>query len=121
MHYKLLADGVFAFHMFWIACLLLGWLVSKRMHIWAVVTTITAQILFLGCPLTALEMSLRRKYDPYNHQYTGSFMCHLLHKWFSIQVPSWAITACLGIIATLVATALLIDYLDKPTLPEAST
>lgn len=69
------------------------WWVWSAACSWGVIAT---QIAFLGCPLTAIEASLTG--GPAYPQQSGSFMVWLLHKFFGVVLPSWAVTAATVII-----------------------
>lgn len=92
MSYRKLANIVFWFHWVWVALLIGGGALQfifpwyKPIQMVIVTVTITSQIVFLGCPIVALEKALRRKYDP-SETYTGSFVCHYLKKWFGLDIP----------------------------------
>lgn len=89
--YRKLANATFWFHWIWVAILLGGipmqitfqW--YKPVHMVVLTTTLVSQLLWLGCPLVALENAFRAKYDP-NTTYSGSFICHYLKKRFGISV-----------------------------------
>lgn len=104
MNYKLLADAVFVFHMVWIVILLGGIGVQFRyewdrpIHMAVVTITIVSQLIFLGCPLVALEQALRRKYDASN-SFTGSFVVYYL-RFFGVEVSPTMVTGILAVIAT---------------------
>ena len=104
--YQKLAKAVFWLHMIWITTLLGGipisyflpWFILVQMVV--VTTTAVSQILWLGCPLVALENALRAKCDP-AQTYSGSFICHYLKKRFGIKVPPIFITAQLIVVLVL--------------------
>lgn len=105
--YRILADFVFGFHLVWIALLLGGTILSinykwyRRYHAAALAGTIVSQLIFLGCPLTALEDALRMQYDPkVKFSVSGSFVCHYLKEYFGFQIsPKYITLALAGIIA----------------------
>lgn len=108
--YRKLANATLWFHCIWVAILLGGiplqialpW--YKPVHMVVLTTTIASQLLWLGCPLVALENALRARYDP-SVTYRGSFICHYLKKWFGISVPPALISVQL--IAMLVISGIL--------------
>lgn len=105
--YRKLANAVFYFHMFWIVVLIGGAFLATyypwyRPINFAVLTvTIGSQLIWMGCPLTIIEYSLRSKYDP-DHRYTGSFVCYLLDRTFGIKVTPIMVIGQLAIL-TIVA------------------
>lgn len=101
--YKVLANFMFAFHIFWIILLIGGMTLSvmfnwyKPIHLIVLSSTIIAQILFLGCPVVTLEQALRRKYNP-ALVYTGSFTAFLLRKIFKRQIPAYVVALLLVVV-----------------------
>ena len=101
--YRRLANAVFLFHWFWIALLLGGVFIQttfewyKPIQMIVVTSSVAAQIIWLGCPLVALENALRAKYNP-DERYYGSFVCYYLRRWLGVKVPPILITATLVII-----------------------
>jgi energy-converting hydrogenase Eha subunit A len=70
-----------------------------RYHIVVVTSTIVSQLIFLGCPLVALENALREQYDP-KVKFYGSFICHYLKEYFGFQIsPEYITLALVGIVA----------------------
>ena len=118
MPYRLLADAVVVLHFIWIMVLLGGiWfsLKYKRyrpIHLTVTLTTIVSQLIWLGCPLVALEETLRRQYDP-TRKYAGSFTVYYLHHYFGVEVPPLAIIASLGIIAIIAIFTISIPSTEK--------
>ncbi len=110
--YNVLADVVFWFHWIWIGALWAGIVLSTKYkwywkyHLVIISSTLIAQLLFLGCPLVALENALRRRYDP-SENYSGSFICHCLEKYFGIQLNPLCITLALLVIVALSAFVIL--------------
>lgn len=109
--YQRLANATFWFHWIWAVLLVLGSLISvyfpwyKSAHAFIVTITITSQIVFLGCPLVALENAFRAKYNP-REKYYGSFICHYFNKHFGIKPPPLLITALL-IVITIVSAVVV--------------
>ncbi len=118
--YRILADFVFWFHGVWTALLLGGIILSmkykwyKRYHAVVLTSTIVSQLIFLGCPLVALENALRAQYDP-KTTYTGSFICHYLKEHFGFQLPPEYIT--LALVGIVLLSALI--FLRRPKEQEA--
>ena len=108
--YRKLANAVSVFHWIWVAILLGGISLQfafqwyKPIHMIVLTTTIVSQVLWLGCPLVALENALRAKYDP-KEMYYGSFICHYLKKRFGISMSPALITAQL--VAMVVVSGIL--------------
>lgn len=103
--YRILADFVFWFHWVWISLLLGGTVLSrkykwyKRYHVVVMTSTVFSQLIFLGCPLVALENTLRMQYNP-EAKFSGSFICHYLKEYFGFQISPEHITLVLvGIVA----------------------
>ncbi len=89
--YRRLADIVSWFHAFWLLLLLGGSLIAlifpwyKTIN-WIVISvTLVSQILWLGCPLTVLEHSLRNKYNPADKS-SGSFVCNFCENKLGIKI-----------------------------------
>lgn len=87
----ILADICFWFHWIWIGVMLALLFISieytglRTTSFIMTFTTITAQIVWLGCPILLLEKKLRGESD------SGSFICYFLHNSFGINIPSWVI------------------------------
>lgn len=90
--YRRLANATAAFHWVWIVIMIVSIPLAFNFQWYRPIlfvvnlSTGIGQLLFLGCPLVALEQAFRRRYDP-DTTYTGSFICHCLKKWFKINVP----------------------------------
>ncbi|NTW13931.1 MAG: DUF2784 domain-containing protein [Candidatus Moranbacteria bacterium] len=119
--YRVLADAVEVFHWVWIVLMMAGIPLQfiyppyAPIHLTIVTATIISQILWLGCPLVALENALRAKYDP-RRTYTGSFVCHFLKKRFNITVSPLVIVIQL----VLVAGISIVVLLTQSTTPQQS-
>jgi hypothetical protein len=85
MLYRIAADITVILHLLWIIFLITGAFVGrrvawvKRIHIGGIVFAIVIQIFGWYCPLTHLEIRLRRMQDP-SQSYTGSFIIHYIEK-----------------------------------------
>ncbi|MBP6855625.1 MAG: DUF2784 family protein [Candidatus Pacebacteria bacterium] len=109
--YRKLADATACLHLIWIVMLVAGILLEFVFHLgWyrpinivVFTTTIVSQLLWLGCPLTALEKTLRARCDS-STTYSGSFTCHYLKR-FGIKVHPMIIAAQL--VATLIISIVL--------------
>lgn len=82
MVYQLLADAVLVLHLLFILFVVLGGLLVARLprlillHVPAATWGILAELTSQGCPLTALEVGLRRQAG--NAGYAGGFIEHYL-------------------------------------------
>lgn len=95
----ILADICFWFHWVWVGVLLtLSFASIKYPNLCTLsrivtFTTLTSQIIWLGCPIVTLENKLR------GVPYTGSFICSFLQNTFGINIPSWVVfVSLLGIL-----------------------
>jgi hypothetical protein len=85
MYYKILADSVVLIHFLWILFLLFGALIGTRnraikiIHISGLAFAIVLQVFDWNCPLTHLEVWLRKKHNP-AITYTGSFIIYYIEK-----------------------------------------
>ncbi|MEW6163401.1 MAG: DUF2784 domain-containing protein [Nitrospirota bacterium] len=85
MFYRLAADFVVLIHFLWIVFLIFGAFMGRRyravkiFHIAGLGFAITMQIFGWYCPLTYLEIWLRRRHDP-SLTYRGSFIIHYAEK-----------------------------------------
>ena len=90
--YKIIADIVVLLHFLWIIFLVFGALIGRRhkvvkvLHILGMGFAIIIQIFGWYCPLTYLEVWLRRTYDPL-HGYAGSFIINYVQKLVYIELP----------------------------------
>jgi len=102
-----------ALHLGFVLALVLGPLVPRwRIYIIAIAGgAIATQILFLGCPLVALESALLG--SPAYPMNSGSFTCWVLYKAFGVRLPAWSITAMTVLL--FLGTCVLIK--SKATLP----
>ena len=104
--WSLLADVVVVFHLLWIVFLIFGALVGTRiawmkwLHLGALAYSLALQAFHWVCPLTILELWLRRADDP-AAGYAGGFMAHYAQRLVYAPVP-----ATLLFIATLVIVVL---------------
>lgn len=92
----IIADIVFWFHWIWIVGYIIAFLLSfsypilKPIFNIMIATTITGQILFLGCPLVVLEEKLRG-----NNGFQGGFMAYWIEKTTGYCVPDYTIASIL--------------------------
>ena len=101
--YSYLANGMIAFHFFWIFLIFFGsWLASKwewykPINVAVIASTGIGQILYLGCPLVALEKAIRIKAGSVEY-YQGSFICYWAKEWFGVNIPPGVLTVSLCVI-----------------------
>lgn len=107
-----LADTVVVFHLLWIVFLIfgaaLGWRYAwiKWTHLAALAFSITLQTFGWICPLTHLEVWLRRQADP-DGAYAGSFIGHYAERLVYAPIPPpWV----LGATAVVVAVSLWVYF-----------
>ena len=115
--YRVLADLVLGIHtgfvVFVVAGLLLilaggrlrwSWVRNpwfRTGHLFAIGVVVTQAWLGVLCPLTTLEMSLRRRAG--DATYGGSFVAHWVEEALYYQAPQWVFTVCYTVFAALVA------------------
>jgi len=119
--YLLAADAVLILHLLFVIFVTAGLLLilaGKRMcwrwvrnwwfritHL-AAILVVTAQAWFgVICPLTTLEMWLRRKGG--TGAYAGSFVSHWLESILYYRAPAWVFAACYTVFAALVVLSWL--------------
>ena len=115
MFYIIAADIVVSLHFLWITFLIIGafwgrrykWI--KRIHLAGICFAFLMQIIGWYCPLTYLEVWLRRMHDP-SQSYAGSFITHYIEKIVYIDLPA-EIIFIMTIILALISAWI---YLHKP-------
>lgn len=111
--YKRLADVVAILHWIVIVYLILGGGLQLLFpgyaiyHLIFVITVGLSQLIWLGCPLVALENALRAKYDP-DTRYYGSFTYHALKK-LGINVPPIVISLQMVVLFVITAGIVLVN------------
>jgi hypothetical protein len=96
MIWKLAADAVVLIHLLWIGFILFGALLVwwrgwvKWLHVGALAFSLCLQLFHWICPLTYLEVWLRRQHDP-TLTYTGDFLAHYAERLVYLQVPPLAV------------------------------
>jgi hypothetical protein len=114
MFYRIAADGVVVIHFFWILFLIFGVFIGRKywpvkiFHVAGLGFVITMQIFGWYCPLTHLEIWLRRR-QYLLHTYSGSFIIYYVEKLVYIELSP-------GIIFVLTLMMVLISaylYLKK--------
>lgn len=72
-------------------------------HLAAIGIVVLQSWVGLICPLTTLEMALRRRADEV--VYSGSFISHWLESLLYFQAPAWVFTACYSVFAGIVVAS----------------
>ncbi len=106
--YRLLADGVAGFHIFWTLLVFGGAIAMIAVPSYAFMEIVVLSITLLAslplrftCPVTLLERSLRRKLDPmYDNQ--GSFMVTYINKIAGTHFRRRTMDAAIGAIYILI-------------------
>lgn len=95
MGYNALADAVVVLHLLWIVFLVLGaipgsrWAWVKWTHLGALAFSIALQIFHWVCPLTHLEVWLRRRGG--GAAYADTFIGHYIERLVYAELPPWAL------------------------------
>lgn len=91
MLYKIAADGVVLIHFLWIIFLIFGVFIGRKhrlikiFHLIGLGFALIMQIFGWYCPLTHLEIWLRKRHDP-SLTYSGSFIIHYVEKLIYIEL-----------------------------------
>ena len=107
MLFRILADAVLALHVAFVAFVVLGlllifvggalgwgWVRNLRFrvaHLIAIGIVVAQAWLGVICPLTTLEMALRRRAG--DATYAGSFIAHWMEELLYFNAPAWVFTA----------------------------
>ncbi len=92
MGYGMLADGVVVVHFLWILFLIFGGVWGRRsrpvrcVHLPAIAFACVVELGDFYCPLTHLEVWLRRRQSP-SAGYNESFIAHYLERLIYIELP----------------------------------
>jgi predicted branched-subunit amino acid permease len=92
MFYLIAADFVVFLHFLWIVFLVIGAFIGrrykwiKRLHVTGLAFAIVMQFFNWYCPLTYLEVWLRKKQDP-SFGYSGSYIIYYLEKIVYLELP----------------------------------
>ncbi len=98
MLYRVLADSVVFLHFLWIVFLVLGAFLGVRyrkvkyLHLGGLAFAVVMQVADWYCPLTHIEVWLRRRHDP-SLGYGGSFIIHYVEEVVYLDVSPRAIFA----------------------------
>lgn len=107
MFYGIAADITVVIHLIWIVFLIFGAFIGRKhrrirqVHIGALAFAVIIQVMGWYCPLTHLEIWLRRMRDP-SHGYSGSFIAHYAEKLVYLEV-SGALILVLTIVLVAVS------------------
>ncbi|MFC1546560.1 DUF2784 family protein [bacterium] len=129
MIYKISANIIIIFHLFWILFMLAGFILTfysilfarnkKFLDWWLFRTVHLCGITYVGflislreyCPLTILENILKEKYNP-ELKYTGSFIMNYIEK---LVYPDFELARIIIIISTIfIAVFTLIIFIIRP-------
>ncbi len=89
--WKLAADLTVLSHLLWILFIIFGALIGRRtawvkwLHVGALVFSLLLQLFRWTCPLTYLEVWLRRRHDQ-SLGYSGDFLAHYAERLVYLQV-----------------------------------
>jgi cytochrome c biogenesis protein CcdA len=104
MVFKVAADLVVLFHLLWILFLIFGAFLGKHrawvkwLHLGALTFSVSMQLFHWTCPLTSLELWLRRQHDP-ALGYTGDFLAHYAEQLVYLRIsPSIVLVATLAVV-----------------------
>ncbi|MBI5409655.1 MAG: DUF2784 domain-containing protein [Nitrospirae bacterium] len=106
MLYRIAADITVFVHFLWIIFLIFGAFIGrkhkwvKRAHIGGIIFALVIQFFGWYCPLTHLEIWLRRMHDP-SRSYSGSFIIHYIEKVVYLNVSPKAILALTVVLALI--------------------
>jgi polyferredoxin len=114
--FRMLADAVLAAHFSFVVFVVLGlalivaggvrgwpWVrnpIFRLAHLGAIAIVVAQAWLGVVCPLTALEMALRRRAG--DATYTGSFIAHWLEQLLYYEAPAWVFAVGYSAFALLV-------------------
>lgn len=106
MLWKLAADAVVLVHLFWILFILLGALIGRHvawvkwLHLGALAFSFCLQVFDWVCPLTYLEVWLRRQHDP-SLGYAGDFLAHYAAEVVYLSLPPDVVLAVTLLVISL--------------------
>lgn len=90
--YQIAANATFFGHSIIVLILLLGWLnpFPPTVYVIVLVATLGAELSFGYCPLTRLEFTLRRHYQPtvkFGASFVSYYTAKLLYRLWRIRIP----------------------------------
>jgi hypothetical protein len=114
--YRLLADAVLAVHVGFVAFVVVGlvlvfaggalgwrWVRNRRfrgLHLAAIAVVVAQAWLGVVCPLTTLEMALRRRAG--DAAYAGSFIAHWMEELLYFDAPVWVFVVAYTVFGAVV-------------------
>ena len=113
--YVLIADAIVLLHLLWILFLVFGAFIGRRyrwvrmLHIAGVSFALVIQVFQWYCPLTYIEVWLRRMHDP-SQAYRGSFIINYAQRLLYIELRSEVILV-MTVLIVLISAWL---YLRRP-------
>jgi hypothetical protein len=120
----LTANGILVVHAGWVVFLAAGFLLvrgrpsGERVHLGALVLTLTLDLSGIPCPLTAAETALRLRLDPAS-VYQGSCIAHYLGSvlpqvpWSSVQLGGEMLLVILALWWYGIPRGLRLDHLTR--------
>lgn len=120
--FQMLADGVLIVHIAFIVFVVLGlllviaggclrwrWTANLRFrlaHLVAIVFVVLESWFGVACPLTTLELWLRRRAGQVI--FDGDFIAFWMRQFFFFEAPSWVFTLCYSVFAAMVVGSWLL-------------
>lgn len=117
--HRLLADAVLAVHVGFVAFVVVGlvlvfaggalgwrWVHNRRfriLHLAAIAVVVAQAWLGVVCPLTTLEMALRRRAG--DAAYAGSFIAHWMEELLYFDAPAWVFTVAYTLFGLIVVAS----------------
>ena len=104
------ADAVVVIHLLWIVFIIAGASIGRRivwikwLHIGSLLFSLAMQLFHWICPLTRLEVWLRRRGNP-TAGYAGDFIAHYAERLVYLPAPPQAVLAATIVIVSLSAWA----------------
>ncbi len=117
MFYRITTDIIVAVHLLWILFIIFGaipgrrWLTVRLLHLASLIFSILLQSFSWLCPLTHLEVWLRRQQQDATG-YSGSFIAHYLEKLIYLDVSASYIF--IGTVVVIIFSFLLYQPWRRP-------